>query len=425
MLKFIVRKECFGGLVYDLERDSLYKINKEEFAWLERLWSSKVRIAKDELSTISSKLSNIGLIDRDGALQDLHFISNEVPYGVLSAPITVFVEVTRSCNLHCMHCFNESGRPLQKELSLHQISVLVNHLKDIGVFHVKITGGEPFLRPDIGAILDALERATMKFTIYTNGTLINDENFSRLQRYRFLKSVRVSIDGLEEVNDYLRGHGTFRKAMNTLKQLSQRRIPCELNFVINRLNYLQIRELAHYVEKEAPHCGVNLNFIKFSGRALALGEQLLFREDEMDGVIKAIKEQLKGQRAIKKYVLLDDLFLELFGDHFGCPGGQFTCVIDAQGNVFPCGLLSGYPQFKYGNIVEAPLHDIWLHHFDGFRTLTPNPQCATCPHFTKGCVGACRANAFNVGRGIEGMDPHCKLFITNFSEAFIENRGGK
>ncbi|MCA9143083.1 MAG: radical SAM protein [Planctomycetaceae bacterium] len=129
------------------------------------------------------------------------------------------------CNLTCHHCFI-SCSPKNRSfgfLSLAEVKRRLDESVPLGVKEYYFTGGEPFLNPDMVAILCE----TLKFgpaTVLTNGTVFKDEWLETLRdadsNSLFSLEFRVSIDGFSaETNDPIRGEGTFDRAMRGVMQL--------------------------------------------------------------------------------------------------------------------------------------------------------------------------------------------------------------
>ena len=72
----------------------------------------------------------------------------------LSAPLIVWFEITRACNLPCKHCYVAAGRLRTSELSTAETLAVLDQLRDAGVFALVLVGGEPMLRPDFLTILN-------------------------------------------------------------------------------------------------------------------------------------------------------------------------------------------------------------------------------------------------------------------------------
>ncbi len=129
------------------------------------------------------------------------------------------------CNLRCNHCFI-SCAPDNDTLGLMTFAQFKPHLDEsvrVGVKEYYFTGGEPFINPEIFAILEAT-LAVGPATVLTNATRFNEEKIATLVRLRddseYTLELRVSIDGFSpETNDPIRGPGTFDRAMEGVRLL--------------------------------------------------------------------------------------------------------------------------------------------------------------------------------------------------------------
>jgi sulfatase maturation enzyme AslB (radical SAM superfamily) len=129
------------------------------------------------------------------------------------------------CNLECRHCFI-SCSPQNDSfgfLNLDTVGRMLDESVGLGVKEYYFTGGEPFLNPDMVAILETTLQIGPA-TVLTNGTVFKDEWLRRLRRAEeaspYSLEFRVSIDGFtKEMNDAVRGPGTFERAMRGVRQL--------------------------------------------------------------------------------------------------------------------------------------------------------------------------------------------------------------
>jgi MoaA/NifB/PqqE/SkfB family radical SAM enzyme len=151
-------------------------------------------------------------------------------------------EITRACNLHCIHCYNNSGNTLCEELSLDEAKSIVDQLADFGVIRICIGGGEPLLRNDILELLDYITRRRIGIVLSTNGTLLTSDVIATLGALRPRVNLKVSLDGANsETHDRFRGaRGCFEKAINSIRMLVNAGIPTGINTVISKFNLVEI-----------------------------------------------------------------------------------------------------------------------------------------------------------------------------------------
>jgi MoaA/NifB/PqqE/SkfB family radical SAM enzyme len=142
---------------------------------------------------------------------------------------TLWFQITGTlCNLACRHCLNASGPkdPWLRGLDPGEVRRHIREAEALGVREFYFTGGEPFLHPELPALLaDAL--AVAPTTVLTNGTLIDDAMADRLAALAagspYSLELRVSLDGATaEENDPIRGHGTFERALSAIQRLAAR-----------------------------------------------------------------------------------------------------------------------------------------------------------------------------------------------------------
>ena len=130
------------------------------------------------------------------------------------------------CNLACTHCFISCSptNHTHEFMTLDQVRRYLDEAVRLGVREYYFTGGEPFLNPDMEAILEAT-LAVGPATVLTNGLLLDPERCARLKRMEqtsdYSLDLRVSLDGYDSAtNDPIRGEGTFERVLVGLKNLA-------------------------------------------------------------------------------------------------------------------------------------------------------------------------------------------------------------
>ena len=141
----------------------------------------------------------------------------------LAAPICLTWEWTYACNLACTHCLSSSGRRDPAELSTAEMRSVIDELRAMQVFYVNVGGGEPTVRPDFWELLDYAVSSQVGVKFSTNGLRLTPERAQRLAATDYV-DVQVSLDGASrEVNDAVRGHGSYDLALRALANLAERR----------------------------------------------------------------------------------------------------------------------------------------------------------------------------------------------------------
>lgn len=331
-------------------------------------------------------------------------------------------EVTRSCNLACLHCRASSVHgPYAGELSTDECLKLIDDFASLGSPVIILTGGEPLLRQDIYAIASYGTAKGLRMVMATNGTLVTDEAVRKLKEAG-IRRVSISIDGIDaESHDTLRGvPGAFEGALSGIESMKRGGMEFQINTTITRANLPQVQgilDLAVKIGAAAHH----IFLLVPTGRGKDLAHQAIspedyektlnwfYEEDQRCGIqLKAtcaphyfrILHQRKKDRGKPRHE----------GDHpfhamtRGCLGGMSFCFVSHRGRVQPC----GYLDLDCGQVREKRFEEIWKHSavFNDLRDLSRyKGKCGRC-EFVRVC-GGCRARAYEITGDYLAEEPFC------------------
>jgi mycofactocin radical SAM maturase len=320
----------------------------------------------------------------------------------LSAPVNLTWEITRQCNLNCIHCLSSSDREAPAELELAECLVVVDQLAALRVFEINFGGGEPLLKGYFVHLLRYIHERGIVTCISTNGTVLDDEALAYFAGNP-LVNIQVSLDGATpEVNDRIRGPGTFARIIRGIERFAGLDVPLSINTVVTSLNFAQLGRL----KELAGSFGARLRVSRFrpSGRARKSWEMLRLGSSQLRELSDWLGEDTS--------ILTGDSFFSISGDgrrRLGldmCGAAKMTCCIDPLGMVYPCAFLQE-ERFCAGSLRETPLREIWDASpvFRSFRELEPE-SCRKCPRFSE-CRGGCPAVAYFINRDLNSPDPEC------------------
>jgi mycofactocin radical SAM maturase len=322
--------------------------------------------------------------------------------GGLRAPVNVTWEITLKCNLHCVHCLSDAGKMQDHELSTEECRGLIDQWAALKVFQVNIGGGEPFAREDFLDLLEYAHEKGLVTCVSTNGLLVDRTLAKRLAELKMLY-LQVSLDGAsEDVNDAIRGRGTYRRILDAMDCLSGEKVPFSINTVLTRRSYPQLdalRAMAH-------DYGVELRVSRFrpSGRGRQSKDEL--RPEK--GQLEAFAEWLEGHDRVRT----GDSFFCLTSERRRrkgldmCGAAKMTCCVSPSGKVYPCAFLQE-EVFLCGEVRSRRFKDIWDRSpvLSQFRNLEVT-SCLKCFRF-ESCRGGCPAVAYHTYRDISLPDPEC------------------
>src|SRR5574337_1881627 len=132
-------------------------------------------------------------------------------------PIVIW-NLTRRCNLHCLHCYSQSqDRAYADELTTEEGKRLIDDLADYKIPMLILSGGDPLFREDLYILAEYAKDLGVRCALSTNGTLIDAVAAKRL-KHAGITYVGVSLDGIGSVHDRFRGmEGSFALALRGLR----------------------------------------------------------------------------------------------------------------------------------------------------------------------------------------------------------------
>jgi Fe-coproporphyrin III synthase len=347
-------------------------------------------------------------------------------------PVVVW-NVTRRCNLKCVHCYSQSeDRNYSGELSLEEGKALIDDLAAFGAPVILFSGGEPLIRKDI---LDLIRYATEKgrrAVVSTNGTLITRIVAEKLREIG-LSYVGISLDGLEEVHDAFRGFpGTFSRAMQAIKNCCDAGLKVGLRFTINKRNFQDIPGIFDLVEeRNIPR--ICFYHLVYAGRGAELVTEdldhaqtrqvvdlILDRTKRLHNKGMPVEVLTVDNHADGPYLYLRlkkedparaEEVLKLLRMNEGNNSGRGIGCVSWDGQVHADQF---WRHLSFGNIRDRPFNKIWTDTSDEFlmklkeKKKHVKGRCARC-RWLDICAGNFRVRAEAVYGDVWASDPACYL----------------
>lgn len=401
MNRYVLTPQYFGSLMFDRQSSRYLPFDHEATELLRSIAQFGIgetvgRTSPDDRDAVLSFIdcySNRGFFKLNGRL-DATLLDAQVPDDHLVGPLATHVEVIGACNLTCHHCFAGELPRNHNPLQLHELDRLFGDLARLGSFRLGLTGGEPLLRKDIFEVLDSATSHGLHPCITTNATMI-DERVARELGRRSLVWLNVSLEGpTAEVNDPVRGAGTFDMVLDKLAVLKQH-ARFTLAFTLTGSN----AHLAPQCAELARQVGANTAVFRPMYPA-GTGRHHLDLMPTFRQYTSALDDL--SQMSVEDQDLRS---IDPFGPETrastqpevhtsqGCGAGRHVCSVSVQGDVNPCSFLG--PSFNSGNIREQPFPQIWRHsqQFRHMREESP------------GFRGGCRARSLVFNGSVDAPDP--------------------
>lgn len=335
-------------------------------------------------------------------------------------PVHVVWEITLACDLKCQHCGSRAGRRRPDELTTHECLDLVAQLARLGTREVTLIGGEAYLRRDWVEIVRAVRDHGMDCTMQTGGLHLTEERV-REAAAAGLQGIGVSIDGLEETHDRLRGvRGSFAAALKALGHVRDYGIVPSVNTQITAQVLPELRALFDlFVEAGAKNWQIQLTVAM--GRA-ADNPELLLQPYQLLELMPLLAELF--QEGVERGMLMQpgnnvgyfgpyEALWRGGGDDAvfwpGCNAGENTLGVEADGTIKGCPSL---PTVGYagGNVRDLTLADIWHNTPELNFNLTRRGEelwgfCRGC-YYADVCRGGCTWLSHSLF-GRPGNNPYC------------------
>ncbi len=334
-------------------------------------------------------------------------------------------EITRRCNLKCVHCRSSSELEAVEhpDFSFEEAKRVIDDISSYASPVMVLSGGEPLLREDVFDIAKYGGQKDLRMCLATNGTLVTEEICAKIKEAD-IKMVSLSLDGsTAEIHDNFRNSpGAFDATVNAARLFKKHGIQFLINSSFTKRNQKDIVNIYKFV-KSLGTTAWYMFMIVPTGRGEDIMEELISVEDyeeflewhyEME---KNEKDMLVRPTCAPSYyrVVLEKAKEE--GDNFkrrtlkfstggskGCLAGQLISLLDVDGNILPC----SYFPMTAGNIKEQSFKDIWetsklfkdMRDFKSYKG-----KCGACEYVN--VCGGCRARAYAMTGDYMAEEPFC------------------
>jgi len=349
----------------------------------------------------------------------------------MKSPRSVYLEITRRCNLRCAYCSYFTGAgDVQGDLPTHDWLRFFAELGASSVMNVVLSGGEPFFRNDIAELVDGIKRNRMRFSVLTNGTLVTDEVASLVSSSGRCDGVQISIDGpTAEVHDDLRGAGSFELAIRGIKRLQRHRVPVSVRVTVHRQNVRFLEQTARFLFEDVGVRTISTNSASYLGMCRANAEHVQLRPEDrtiaMDELLR-VRAKYPGRIVAAAGPLAEALSWRAMeqartagkqsspggGYLSGCGCSNVSLAVRADGVLVPCSLLG---HIELGRINQDSVEEVWQNNASlarlrerGNVPLASFEFCRSCP-YQPHCSGNCPGISYSIVGEVDHPSPDACL----------------
>jgi selenobiotic family peptide radical SAM maturase len=313
--------------------------------------------------------------------------------------------ITNACDLHCKHCYDRTKR---SPLALKQGIEIINQVQDFCYDkrvrgHICFTGGNPFLHKGFFELYKFASKSGFSTSIV--GNPVRREKLEKLISIQMPVYYQVSLEGLKNQNDNIRGNGHFDKTLKFLKLLKKLKVSSAVMLTLTKDNINQIIPLAEKLKNYSEHFTFNRLSRTGEGKKLYLPSQNKYKNFLASYLTASHKNSIIGYKDNLLNILLSKNSCKVFSGctGYGC-GAAFNFVaLLADGEVHAC---RKFPS-PIGNISKKSLLQIY-NSKKAQKYRKGSSACIGCK--LRPVCGGCLAISHSYGLDIFNQkDPHCFL----------------
>ncbi len=286
------------------------------------------------------------------------------------APLHACWVATRRCDALCGYCampLQTGHRPhpapatlYEQEMSTEEAADMLDQLAARGCSRLDITGGEPLVRADMGALLGRAQAHGMEVRLETDGSRLP----AFLEAGHRPAGVVLPLEGGRAIHDRLREPGSFVTVQRALAAARAAGVPARARTVLTALNLDQIGPVLQMAEEG----GFQVSFQLYHREGAPSGREGARLTPEAPQIQRALREVLEAKLAGRPVGMQEKTlrYLLTWGDYrkpmqeevhedLHCLAGYLYCAIDADGTVYPCSLRVGAKDLERRNIREVGL----------------------------------------------------------------------
>lgn len=312
---------------------------------------------------------------------------------------SLFIEMTLNCNEHCRHCGSKCGDVTMKDQLTDK--EILDFLKDLATKvdkkpFLNITGGEPLLRPTFIELMHEITKLGYNWGMTSNGTLIDKEMIYKLH-YAGMKTVSISIDGLEETHNWFRQtKDGYKKSIEAVKLLAEGGFKnVMVTTVVHKRNIHELDAMYEVMKTLNIDIWRVIN-VDPIGRA-KYNNEILLDDKDYTTMLDFIKTNRVKEDSFE-ICFGCNYWLGVENEHrfrnwyYKCTAGIKTAGIFYNGDIGACLDIDRKPETIQGNIRKDDFIDVWKNKFQIFRQ---NRACNS--EYCSGCSEKdnCRGNGFH------------------------------
>jgi radical SAM protein with 4Fe4S-binding SPASM domain len=329
-------------------------------------------------------------------------------------PHVVAWNLTRRCNLECVHCYISAGpeESAASELTAEEFRRIAREILDLNPSPLFIlSGGEPLLRDDLPELARFAARGGATVVVGTNGTLLTEDRITRLEDAG-VTGFAVSVDSLEPKrhDSFRHGDGSLAATTAALERLRRHRLDFIIQTTVTKKTRNELTPVVRWAAEQGAVC-FNAYFLVATGRGARLSDLTPDQYENALAELVALHQEYLGRMMLRakcaphfmRHVHQQAPDSPILNYRTRCPCGTQYCRITPDGKLTPCPYLPA----SAGDLRRQAFADVWWGSelFQALRAGTLGGKCGRCEY--RELCGGCRARAFALDGDYLAEDPSC------------------
>lgn len=314
--------------------------------------------------------------------------------------------LTNMCNLRCKHCYQGEYNP--EVISLENFEIVLkktgdffNSLND-PIHYLSLTGGDPLCIPNLKEYMLMADFYAKDICLMTNGLLLTPDYLKSLKETKHFNVVQVSLEGPEQINDLIRGEGTYKKIRKAIRYINEAGLYSSVSCTIAPYNYDKIDELYDdLVKYDSPKRLWFDRCIPFKGINVLSKEQFKIFIDKLENLQTRCKIEKLPTKPVSWRAL--QWFTGNKNRMYSCKAGLKHFTIMHNGDVMICRRLD----FPIGNLLKEEWIDIIKRAMPILKNIHSLPtECSSC-RYGNICNGGLKCLTYSVYGDFNHKDINC------------------
>ena len=310
----------------------------------------------------------------------------------------ITIEIIQKCSNNCIHCSSRSNMLCNNILDFETIKYAINDASFLGAKRINISGGEPFLHPDILNIIEYAKNKNMEVYLYSSGILNIDNKYQSIDKDKILKLKDIGLDKIifniqaiteDLYNTIMNTNGCLNLLKESIKLCTSLGIYTEIHFVPMKINIEDIENIIHFC-KEYKVNKISFLRLVLQGRAKDNAKEIDLTQDDIikfKQKVLNISEYINNEVDIRLGIPLTEKI-----DTNICKAGREKIVLKYDGSILPCEVFKDiiyvlkdgkkiYPDnINLSTLIESYNTSKYLNKIrDDIDLILETKQCSNCP----------------------------------------------